>query len=70
MGIDGQRFFALEHVFYMVLALVFAHLGSALPKRTDDPVSKYRRATIWFTLAVVLILLGMPWTRSLFPGLG
>lgn len=70
MGIAGQRYFALEHVLSMALALVFAHLGSALPKRTDDPVSKYRRATIWFTLAVLLIILGMPWMRPLFPGIG
>ncbi len=70
MGNPGMRFFALEHPFYMIFAVVFAHLGSALPKRVDDPVAKHRRATIWFTLAVLLIILGMPWMRPLFPGLG
>jgi hypothetical protein len=70
MGNPGMRFFAIEHVFYMVLALVFAHLGSFLPKKATEAVSKHRRAAIWFTLAVLMILLGIPWSRPLFPGLG
>ena len=69
MAIKDMRFFAIEHVFYMVLALVFAHLGSALPKRVDDAVSKHKRAAIWFALALLIILAGVPWWRPLFPGL-
>jgi hypothetical protein len=67
MGDAGLRFFTLEHVFYMVLALVFAHLGSILPKKVEDAVAKHRRAAIWFTLAFLVVLLGMPWMRPLFP---
>jgi hypothetical protein len=69
MGESQYRFFAIEHVFYMVLALVFAHLGSALPKRVDEAVSKHKRAAIWFSLAVLIILAGIPWWRPFFPGL-
>ena len=69
MGIKDIRFFAIEHVFYMVLALVFAHLGSMLPKKVDEPVAKHRRAAIWFTLSVLIVLAGIPWWRPLFPGL-
>jgi hypothetical protein len=69
MGIPDQRFFAVEHVFTMVVALVFAHLGSMLPKRVDESVAKHRRAAIWFTLSVLIILAGIPWWRPLFPGL-
>ncbi len=68
MGIAGQRYFAIEHVFYMVLALVFAHLGSALPKKVDADPSKFKRAALWFGLALLLILAGIPWGRPLFPG--
>lgn len=64
------RFFAVEHLFYMILAVVFAHLGSALPRKADHPVDKHRRAAIWFGLAFLVILLGMPWFRPLLPGLG
>jgi len=66
---EGQRFFVLEHSFYMLLAVVFAHLGSILPKRASDSQAKHRLAGIWFGLAFVVILLGMPWMRPLLPGL-
>ena len=69
MKIPDQRFFALEHVFYMVLALVFAHLGSMLPKKVDDAQAKFKRAVLWFTLALLVILFGIPWWRPLLPGL-
>jgi hypothetical protein len=69
MSIKDMRFFAVEHVFYMVLALVFAHLGSALPKKVDDAVAKHKRAGIWFLLALLIILAGIPWWRPFFPGL-
>jgi hypothetical protein len=62
------RFFAIEHAFYMIMAVVFAHLGSALPKKVDDSQSKFKRAAIWFGLALVLILAGIPWGRPLVPG--
>lgn len=67
MGDAGLRYFTIEHVFYMLLALVFAHLGSILPRRVDDALQKHRRAAIWFTLAFLLVLAGIPWMRPLFP---
>lgn len=64
------RFFAIEHAFYMILGFVFAHLGSALPKKVNESSGKYRRAALWFTLALLLIIAGIPWgSRPLFPGL-
>ena len=70
MQVADLRFFALEHVFYMLLAVAFAHLGSILPRKVDDPTAKFKRAAIWFSLALLVILLGMPWMRPLLPGLG
>jgi hypothetical protein len=70
MSVEGIRFFAIEHALLMLLGVVFAHLGSYLPKKVDDSKSKYRRAAIWYTLSVVVILLGTPWMRPLFPGMG
>jgi hypothetical protein len=67
MGNDLQRFFTVEHVFFMLLAIVFAHLGSAFSKRADEPVKKHRVAALWFGLSLILLLLGMPWMRSLLP---
>jgi hypothetical protein len=65
---SDQRFFSLIHVLYMVLAITFTHLGSILPRKTENVQVKHQRAATFFTLAVFSILLGIPWTRSLFPG--
>ena len=70
MQVADVRFFALEHALYMLLAIVFAHLGSALPRKAEQSVDKHKRAAIAFTLALLLVLLGMPWMRPLLPGLG
>ena len=69
MGVRDLRFYAIEHAFYMILAVVFAHLGSILARRAPDSKAKFQRAAIFFGLSLLLILLGIPWTRPLFPGL-
>lgn len=69
MGNPGLRFYAVEHAFLMVLAVVFAHLGTILPKRAADSKAKFQRSALWLGLALVVVLLGMPWMRPLFPGL-
>lgn len=70
MGSGDVRFFAIEHATSMFLAVIFAHLGSLLPRRADGSKAKFKRAAIFFTLALLLILGAMPWMRPLFPGLG
>lgn len=61
MKSSGLRFFAVEHLAMMVLAIVFGHLGSMLSKRAGEAVKKHRAAAIWFTLAFVAILAAIPW---------
>lgn len=69
MGVTELRFYGLEHALYMILAVVFAHLGSALSKKASDSKAKFMRAAIFYTLALLLLLLGIPWGRPFFPGL-
>jgi len=69
MGSAEYRFFAVEHVAFMLLAFIFAHLGSALPKRAGEAQAKYKRAALWIGLATLIIILGIPWSRPLLPGL-
>jgi len=70
MSVRDLRFFGVEHVFYMVLAVVFAHLGSILSRKAPESKAKFQRAAIFFGLSLLLMLLGIPWTRSLIPFLG
>jgi hypothetical protein len=67
MAEAGLRFFALEHISYMFLAVIVVHIGTILSRKDVDAVAKHRRAALWFTFAVLLILIGMPWSRSLIP---
>lgn len=64
-----MRFFAVEHAGMMVLAVIFAHLGSTLAKKTQDAVGKHKQAAIWFSLAMISIVVAIPWWRPLLPGL-
>jgi len=73
MSQSGTRFFTIEHVVYMILAVVFAHVGSASTKKAPTTQTRFKRATLWFSLALALVLAGIPWPwleigRSLLPG--
>jgi hypothetical protein len=70
MQVPDVRFFAIEHIFYMFLAVVFVHVGSVLSRKAVESPAKYKRAALWYSLALIVILVGMPWTRPLLPGLG
>ena len=69
MSNDGLRFFVVEHSVIMLLAVVFAHLGGVYSKRASASKDKYKMAAIWYGLALVAVLLGMPWMRPFLPGL-
>ena len=50
-----------------VLAAVFGTLASTQSRKAGSEVGKYRAAALWSGLALLTILLAMPWTRSLIP---
>jgi len=62
------RFFLVEHLLLMVVAVVLTHVGYALAKRARSARAAYARASLFFTLALVAVLAGIPWDRALFPG--
>lgn len=70
MGNSSQRFFAVEHVFAMILAIVVAHIGRSLSKKAAGDVARHKRAAIGFTVALVLILAAIPWSRPLLQFFG
>lgn len=54
------RFFAVEHVFGMVIALALAHIGSRKIARAPEE-RKGKLALIFYGLALVAILVSIPW---------
>jgi uncharacterized membrane protein len=59
------RFYAVEHILLMVVALVFVHIGKSKTKKGTLSWKKHRVAAIWFGLALILVLAGIPWNRAL-----
>ena len=55
------RFWAVEHLTAMLGAIVLAHVGRALARKGRTPESVRRRLLIFFGLAVILMLVGIPW---------
>jgi hypothetical protein len=68
------RFWAVEHVGTMMLAVVLAHVGRVLGRKAMTPASKRTRLLICFGLSLLAILGGTPWPgmpagRELFRGI-
>jgi hypothetical protein len=59
------RFYAVEHLLLMIIALVLVHIGRSKSKKATAPWKKHRAAAIYYVIALVLILLGIPWDRAL-----
>lgn len=63
------RFFLVEHIPVMLIALVLVHVGSRQARAASDDRMKHRRAALMYTLALVAVVVAMPWWRPLLPGL-
>lgn len=55
------RFFAVEHIFMMVIALVVAHVGSVLARKRTAAPARFRLAGLFFLVAMIIIFLAIPW---------
>lgn len=55
------RFFLIEHVVSMVLALVAAHVGRVRTRRAVQARDKHQRAASGSLIALLCILVGIPW---------
>ena len=60
MKVAGLRFFAVEHVVGMLVAITLAHIGAARIRKTP-PERRHRLAAIYFLLALLAILASIPW---------
>jgi hypothetical protein len=62
---SALRFYAVEHILIMVIALVLVHIGRSKSKKAVAPWKKHRAAAIYYIIALVLILAAIPWDRAL-----
>jgi heme/copper-type cytochrome/quinol oxidase subunit 1 len=56
-----DRFFIVEHGFIMILAWILVHVGRTAVKKAA-PESKHKKTLIFFGIAILLILISIPWS--------
>lgn len=59
----GLRFYAVEHFSMMLIAVVLVHIGRSKSKKAKTDSAKFKTATIFFLIALVVILAAIPWNR-------
>ena len=57
----GLRFYAVEHFSMMLIAVILVHIGRAKSKKAKTDSAKFKTATIFFLIALVVILAAIPW---------
>lgn len=55
------RFWAIEHPLMMIVSLVLITIGYMVAKKKALVISKYRSLSIFYFMALVLILAASPW---------
>ncbi len=56
-----MRFWGVEHIFGMVLAVIIAQVGSIKAKKKKVDAAKYKTAFVYFLVAILIIFLTIPW---------
>jgi hypothetical protein len=60
------RFFGIEHITMMFIAVTIINVGSGLVKKRLTDKAKFKTMAIWFTVALSIIFLSIPWPFSPF----
>jgi hypothetical protein len=56
-----SRFYAVEHIAGMLIAIILLHVGKAQSKKNRPDKIKHRRTVIFYVLALLIILISIPW---------
>lgn len=58
------RYWAVEHISMMILAVVIAQIGRTKAKKAKESIQKYKTQSIFFIIALVLVLSRIPFNES------
>lgn len=61
------RFFLVEHIGLMIIAVILITIGYVKSDRAVDELKKQKQVLVYFSIALLLILVSIPWP---FRGLG
>ncbi len=57
------RFYAVEHSLMMLIAVALVHIGRSKSKKAALPRKKFGISLVFFGIAYLVILAGIPWSR-------
>jgi membrane protein DedA with SNARE-associated domain len=55
------RFWMVEHIATMIIAILIITIGHALSKKAVNDTQRFKRIFIYFLAALILILITIPW---------
>lgn len=58
---DMARFWKVEHIFAMFVAIALITIGRIKSKRVSEGIRKHRISVIFYGIALILIIWGIPW---------
>lgn len=67
MRTASVRYFVVEHVAVMLVAIALGHVGAAKVRKATSDSARFQTATIWLGLALAAAAGFVPWDRPLFP---
>lgn len=63
------RFYGMEHILLMVLAIVLVTIGRKKAEKEELAAKKHGKIVLWYTIGLLLILAAIPWPfRNLAAG--
>ncbi|MCF0051006.1 hypothetical protein LXM25_13110 [Dyadobacter sp. LJ53] len=62
--VSEHLFFRLIHISLMVVSVLIITIGSAKAKRAVNDHLKFKTVLIWFSIALLIILIAIPWPFS------
>ena len=61
-----MAFFGIYHGLFMFSAIILITIGSAKAKRQQTDREKFKTMLIWFSIALIIIFIAIPWPFSPF----
>ncbi|WP_420387687.1 cytochrome B [Roseivirga sp.] len=55
------RFYSIEHITLMILAIIAITVGYSKSKRAASDIQKFKAVFTWYVIGLLLILAGIPW---------
>ena len=55
------RFFTVEHLTLMLVAIVLITIGNSVAKKAVEDAAKFKKTFIYFLIGLIIILVSIPW---------